>query len=136
MALKALKDVARTHNKRSCMKITQRKSALIYDLLLRKGAPINAMPSAKGPSSKTKRKSASAGSGSGVKRKSRAPAKKKQRVARRGDPMPMPVPDTDGLTDGQRRERDTRQIGLNRAVTRTRQFRKDRNLACRIRGED
>ena len=132
MTLKALKDAARRHNRRSCVKITQRKSALIEDLE-RKGARIRAIPSA---SSKEKRKSASAGSGSGVKRKTRAPAKKKQRVARRADPMPMPVPEADGLTDGQRRERDTRRIGLNRAVTRTRQFRKDRNLARRIRGED
>ena len=137
MTLKALKDAARRHNRRSCVKISQRKSALIDDLE-RKGARMRAMPSATGPSSKKKRKSASAGSGSGsgVKRKSRAPVKKKQRVTRQVDPMPMPVPEADGLTDGQRRERDTRRIGLNRAVTRTRQFRKDRNLARRIRGED
>ena len=136
MTLKALKDVARSHNRRSCVKITQRKSALIDDLE-RKGARIRA--SAKRSSSKKKRKATSAGSGSGsgVKgRKSRAPVQNKQRVTRRVDPMPMPVPEADGLTDGQRRERDTRRMGLNRAVTRTRQFRKDRNLARRIRGEE
>jgi hypothetical protein len=136
MTLKALKDAARRHNRRSCVKITQRKSALIDDLE-RKGARIRA--SAKRSSSKKKRKgtSAGSGSGSGVKgRKSRAPVKKKQRVTRQVEPMPMPVPEADGLTDGQRRERDTRRIGLNRAVTRTRQFRKDRNLARRIRGEE
>ena len=50
--------------------------------------------------------------------------------------MPMPVPVADNLTDGQRRERDARRLGLNKAMTRTRQFRKDHNLARRIRGEN
>ena len=134
MTLKALKDAASRHNRRSCVKISQRKSALIDDLQ-RKGARMRAMPSAKRSSSKKKRKSTSAGSGSGVKRKSRAPVQNKQRVTRRADPMPVSVPEA-GLTDGQKRERDRRRIGVNLAVTRTQEFRKARNLARRIRGED
>ena len=117
----SLKASVRKHNKTNTVRLSQKRASLISDMR-KKGA---AFP--RDPRKHSRSKSVAAPK----------QTKKKRRIA------PMQVASQvvggggmqSGLTDGQQTAaRGYRKIGA-RMVTRTKQFRKDRNLARRIRGD-
>ena len=116
-----LKASVRKHNKTNTVRLTQRKANLIADMR-KKGVVFP-----KDPRKYSKSKS--------------APVPKQKKTKRRIAPTQVAsqfaegAPMQSGLTDGQKTAASAiRKIGA-RAMTRTKQFRKDRNLAKRIRGD-
>ena len=118
----ALKASVRKHNSNNTVRLSQKRGLLIADMR-KKGV---AFP--KDPRKHSRSKS--------------APVPKQNKKKRRIAPMQVVAsqyaggaPMQSGLTDGQKTAASAiRKIGA-RAMTRTKQFRKDRNLAKRIRGD-
>ena len=116
-----LKASVRTHNKTNTVRLTQRKAHLIAGMRKKKAA----FP--RDPSKQSKSKSVAAPKKKTKKRRI-APMQVASRVVGGGGMQ-------SGLTDGQKTAaRGYRKIGA-RMLTQTKQFRKDRNLARRIRGD-